>query len=289
MRRGARIVLLLLLGGLSIALVFAPKYNPAVSVTERFNRDVAVASAATYVSLRAINAALSAVQEVEVGASFGASGSIQPLKWLEPVDDTVERVSELIFAVALVNGVLSIAIGPVAAIGFFLLAVGLMGRCGCEAHRSGWSAAPPGLRRAFYGCGAFGFALAIGVPFAFALGSWAGDLLTVEQWNEANATLNGIAEEARTMIGDVDASGVERGWRESLSAYLSAGGLFWDEADALLAASIAMGGVLLLRLVVLPAVILVAILYLMRTMLAARQTIRVELPPTGQDSVPPPL
>ncbi len=269
--RASRAILALALGALCLWLAFAPRLNPAVTLTEGFNRDVALASAATYVSLRAINAALSAVQEVEVGGSLGVSGTIQPLKWLEPVDDTVERVSELIFAVALVNGVLSLAIGPVAAIGFFLLALALIGRCGCEAQGSGWSSAPGVLRRALSGCGTLGFALAIGIPAAFALGSWGGEVLTSAQWTEANDTLEAVAAQARTMIGEPDAAAPDRGWRETLSAYMNAGGLFWERADALLLASLTLGGIFILRMVVLPAVLFLALTYLMRSMLGAAQ------------------
>ena len=264
MARFARIILFLLAGVLCLGLATTPRVNPAVGVTERFNRDVALASSATYISLRAINAALSAVQEVEVGASFGASGSLQPLKWLEPVDDTVERVSDLIFVVALVNGVLSLAIGPLASIGFFLLAVGLIGRCGCETRRAGWAAVPGSMRRTLAGCGTLGFALAVALPVAVALGAWAGEVLTAADWTEASATIAAIADDARAMIGEPDAAGDDRGWRETLGAYMNAGATFWEEADSLLLASLTLGGIFLLRMVVLPAVIFVAFLYLLR-------------------------
>jgi hypothetical protein len=262
MRRAGRSGLALALAALCLWLALLPAQSPLVAASERFNRDVAVASAATYVSLRAINAALSAVQEVEVGGSFGVSGNFQPLKWLEPVDDTVEQVSRLIFLVALLNGVLSLSVGPVSAIGFALLAAALLARCGCEAS----GRAPPLLRRGMAGCGGLGLALAVGLPLAVALGSWAGDWLTAARWAEANAALEQIAAEARALIGE--AGSEERGWRETIGAYLGAGGLFWDRSDELLRASLTLSGVYFLRMVVLPAVIFLACLRLMRALLA---------------------
>ncbi len=265
MTRPGRILAALVLAAVSLWLAIAPATNPAVTISERFNRDVAQASAATYISLRAINAALSAAQEVEVGASLGVSGSVQPLKWLEPVDDTVERISEVIFVVAVVNGLLSLSVAPVAAIGFFLIALALLGRCGCEVSARGWPGAPPALRRAAEGCAVLGVGLAIVVPCSFALGSWAGEVLTAERWADANGTLDMVAAEARKLIGG--AEGVDFGWRETASAYLAAGGVFWEQSDDLLSASLTIGGIFLLRLVLLPLVIFVALAYLARSLL----------------------
>lgn len=264
MTRRLRLILALVCGMLAALLMVEPRLNPALGAAERVNAQVAVASAATYVSLRAINAALSTAQEVEVGATIVASGNLQPLKWLEPVDDTVERVANVIFAVAVVSGVLALSFAPVAAIGFALLAVALLGRCGCEARADGWSGAPMPLRLLLSGCGGFGLLLAVALPGGFALGAALGAWLTQDVWSEAEAVLTSVADQARTLIGEPGAGGDERSWREALAAYFGAAGLFWNEADALLSASLQMAGVFLLRMIVLPTVLLLVAVQLAR-------------------------
>lgn len=249
---------------LALALGFAllatvPRVNPLVGKAEAFQKDIAVAAGTTYISLRAINAALSFAQEVEVGGSMVVSGTVHPLKWLEPVDDTVERVSGLIFAVAVLTGVLSISMAPTVAAGCVLLAVALIGRCGCEVV-PGWHRTPQPLRRAFGGCGAIGFALAVALPLAFVLGLWGGELLTQGALDEANATLARIGGEAERLIG-VDQPGMEdRGAFDALKAYGAAASVFWDSADELLAASLNLTGIFLLRMIILPMLVLLVVL-----------------------------
>ena len=262
-RRGARPLvgaLALVAAMACLILAASPRANPLITRAEAFQRDVAVASAATYVTLRAINAALSFAQEVELGGSFGVSGSVRPLKWLEPVDDTVERVSGLVFAIAVLTGVLSMSMGPAAAAGFFLLALALVGRCTCEVAPGGWVATPPRLRHAFGGCGSIGFALAVAVPLSFVAGMWAGEWLTREGWAEAQATLSAIGGEAERLIGVDQVGGDDRGWLETVNAYRAAAGTFWNNSDALLDASLKLTGIFLLRMVVLPALMLLVVL-----------------------------
>lgn len=251
-------------------LLGRPSDNPVVGAAERFNAEVAVAAGATYVSLRAVNAALSVAQEVEVGGSLGVSASAQPLKWLEPVDDTVERVSSLVFAMALIAGVLSLALAPVAAIGLALLAGALLGVAVCACTGPGPRLLQGGLR----GAAGLGLVLALVLPAVFALGAWAGEALTRPAWAEAEATLSAIAGEARALL-EADASGPqERGWlgrqTDLAGRYFGAAGTFWNEADALLAASLTLVGVFLLRMVVLPLVLLLAALALLRSALMHR-------------------
>lgn len=262
-RRGGRP----LIGALALVLAVAfgllatvPRVNPLVGQAEAFQRDIAVAAGATYISLRAINAALSFAQEVEIGGSVVVSGSIQPLKWLEPIDDTVEQVSGLIFAVAVLTGVLSISMAPTVAAGCALLAVALLGRCTCEAAPGGWHATPGPLRRAFGGCGAIGFALAVALPLSFVLGLWGGELLTRDALAEANGTLARIGGQAEQLIGVDRAGGEDRNWLDIIEAYRAAAGVFWNNADELLAASLSLTGIFLLRMIVLPALALLVVL-----------------------------
>jgi hypothetical protein len=194
------------------------------------------------------------------------TGNLKPLKWLEPVDDTVERVAGVIFGVAVLTGVLSISMGPVSAVGFLLVAIGLLGRCGCDALFRRGSALPARLARGLKGCNALGLGIAVGLPVSFALGAWVGDALTHSTWVEADATLGRIAAEARTLIGEPGSGGGDPGWRETLTAYLGAAGTFWNEADELLQASLTLVGVFVLRTVILPVLVLLALWKILRSL-----------------------
>ncbi|WP_163847105.1 hypothetical protein [Pseudooceanicola aestuarii] len=260
MNRATRSALSLIAALFCLWLAVTPRVNPLVGTAERFQRDIAIATGTTYISLRAINAALSFAQEAEVGGSVVVTGTIQPLKWLEPVDDTVERVSALVFGIAVITAILSMSLAPVAATGFVLMAIALAGRCTCEMHRHGWPGAPPGLRRVVHGVGTLGLAFALGLPAASALGVWAGDLLTHAAAAEANATITAISEQALALVGQ----GEDRGWRETYEAYKGAAGAFWNSADDLLAASLSLTGIFVLRMIVLPTLILLVFVALLR-------------------------
>ena len=58
----------------------------------------------------------------------------------------------------------------------------------CEAT-GGWHRAPGPFRRACGGCGGLGFAMAIGVPLAFVLGIWGGEVLTADAVVRASTTV----------------------------------------------------------------------------------------------------
>jgi hypothetical protein len=95
--------------------------NPLTRSAENYSQNVLASAITIYASLRAINAFLSTAQEIEVGASFVASGSIQPLKALEPLDDTVESVAKVVLSVTIIASVLVIGISPVASLGYALV------------------------------------------------------------------------------------------------------------------------------------------------------------------------
>ncbi|HHS94791.1 MAG TPA: hypothetical protein ENK63_05590 [Rhodobacterales bacterium] len=267
MKRLAPTLLLLAAVLVSLAGAVWPERNPLLAPAERQARDIALASGASYVSLRAINAALSVAQDIEVGASVVASGNVQPLKWLEPVDDTVERISAMIFAVAVFAGLLSVALGPVSAVGAAVLAVGLIGVAASRLWPTRHGEIPLGLRRLFAASVQTGVILALGVPVLLALGTWAGAWLTRTPVAEANVTLNLIADQAQALIGQPGASGAAPGWRDTLSAYLQGVGVFWDEADALLGAAVTLVASFFLRMVVMPLLLLVVFRQLIRASL----------------------
>ncbi|NDR59338.1 hypothetical protein [Aliiruegeria sabulilitoris] len=285
-----RKLILPVLAVLCVVLALNPA-GPVNGPAERAARDAATASLGVYVALRSINAALSFAQEIEVGGSVGLSANAQPLKFLEPIDDTVERVAALVFGVTLFAGTLSIGIGPVASIGFLVLAVGLGVQWlrGPLERRAGSMAAP--VCRAGSACSFTGVMLALALPLSLALGNLLGEVVTDAKWQEANAELEQVASFAQSLLGahDVVAASEEAaggnaaggwiGWlQDSLGAagaglsgavaqtdgYLEAAGYFMSNADTLLESSLTLVAIFLLRTLILPLAFLAVAVALLR-------------------------
>ena len=97
--------------GLLFLITSFLQIDPLTKTASNYSEEIAKNSAVTYVALRGINAALSFVEEVEVGVStVVASTSVQPFKLLEPIDDAVERLSSTIFYVGVSAGIISVAL-----------------------------------------------------------------------------------------------------------------------------------------------------------------------------------
>lgn len=245
-----------------------PALPPAISAAE----DIALVTAGVYVSLRAINAALSAAQEVEIGASIGAQASLQPLKVLEPVDDTVERVADVVFSVAAGAALMVVGLQPVAAIGLVLLGVGLLGMGGGAMARNA-SVLAASLRAVRLGA-----ALGLVLPLVFAGGVWLGERATAPQWDAAMAQLEEVTGEARVLIGageqellEEAEGGLFSGFfaavtdaTASVQSYVAAASVFTQQADALFSATLTIIGIFVLRTLVLPALLLWSVMALLR-------------------------
>ena len=236
-----------------------------------------------YVSLRIINAALSAAQEVEVGASVGAQANMQPLKVLEPVDDTVERVADVVFAVAIGAAVATVGLMPVAALGAALLGVGALGLA-AGLLVPGLPARPRAVARQAVRTGA---AVALVLPLVVVLGLIIGDRVTAASAAEARAVLDGVAREAQMLIGqaepDPEALAAEAGGGsffarvfdsvsaagETVSAYREAAAVFRSEATALFEATLTLIGIFVLRSLLLPILLFWGVLALLRRSVGA--------------------
>ncbi|ABD53833.1 hypothetical protein Jann_0916 [Jannaschia sp. CCS1] len=276
-RRGLRAMAFAIVGVIALAVGLSdlsrgggvnPTLPPAVEAAE----EIAVVTAGVYVSLRAINAALSAAQEVEIGASIGAQASLQPLKVLEPVDDTVERVADVVFAVAAGAALVVVGLEPVAAIGLTVLGLGLLGMAGAAVM--GRASVEMASLRAVR----LGAALGLVLPLVFAGGVWLGDRATAPQWAAAMAQLETVTGEARVLIGAgeeellADAEGgLFSGFLGALSdatasvqSYVAAAQVFTQQADALFNATLTIIGIFVLRTLVLPALLMWSVMALLR-------------------------
>jgi hypothetical protein len=170
--------------------------NPVLAPASAAAEEIAATTAGVYVSLRIINAALSTAQEIEVGASIGAQASLQPLKVLEPVDDTVERVADVVFAVAVGAALVTVGLAPVAALGLCLFGLGCLLRVADDLVL-----AISGMRAAAAYAMRLGAVLAVILPLGFAGGVALGERITAPQWTAAMEGLDAVTREARILIG----------------------------------------------------------------------------------------
>lgn len=278
----------LLIAALSGLLLLAQllAVNPLSGTAKHYTSQVVAASVAVYATLRTINAILSTAQEVEVGGSLVVSGTIQPLKALEPLDDTVERMASVVFAVAIATGLLTLAFGPLAALGFGMMLIAALAQLG--AHKIGRpvDGASKALMR-------YGIVLGLVVPSAFFLSSVLADVMTKAVWDEHNEILADISDSfEQSAPGDTSTGEQASGSNEQggfLSAvldsvtegtaavaeatratftgvedYTQAARVLADRADELVRSFVNILAVFLFKVLVLPLVLLGGLLVMLR-------------------------
>jgi hypothetical protein len=251
--RRVRSLWLALLVVLALAAAVFPDRNPLAIAARAQAETIAQASAVTYVGLRSLNAILSTVQEVEVGASLGLSGTVQPAKMLEPVDDTIERIAAAVFALMLATGVVSVGLGPVGAMGAGLIVLA------CAVWALDRATGPPdrlaalAQRLAWYG----GF-LVVALPLAFVLAGMLGDGLTRATQDRHEALMAEIAPVLEGSELEPDDAGWLSGLRGQMSEvdeYRALAANIWARADDLIASYVTLLSVYIFRIFVLPALL----------------------------------
>lgn len=256
--RSTRPIVLLLLGVMALAAAVFPGANPVTQSAQRYAETIAEASAVTYVTLRSLNAVLSTAQEVEVGASLGFSGSFQPGKVLEPVDDTIERIAGLVFTIMVTTGVLAVAMGPVSAVGFAMVAGALtlwaadllIGRLDVVAV----------LARRLVWYGAF---LAIALPLTFLLSSTVADRLTQDVWSRNAAVIDEITAPV-SQENWVGQDGWIPDWMENTDRYRDLAQNVYERADDLISSYLAILAVFLFKVFILPALLMGGLFVIVR-------------------------
>lgn len=168
-----------LLAALLLAVFWA--WNPINVAAEKQAQRLALGAAGVYVSLRTLNAVLSTAQEVEVQAAFVVGGSAQPLKTLEPIDDTVERIADVVFWIMLAAAAMAVAAGPVAAIGAGLTAVAI------AVHM--WRPTSATYRLMIYGA-----ALGVALPLILVVAEPLGRVLTHGTYAENTARIEAVTD-----------------------------------------------------------------------------------------------
>lgn len=225
-------------------MALAHDRNPLTRAAQGHAETVATVSAATYVSLRALNAFLSTVQEIEVGGSLVVSGTAHPFKMLEPIDDTVERIAGAIFALMAVSGILAVAMGPVGGIGWALVALAALVWLVPRVHGAG-------LRGLARRVASYGLFLGLAVPLAFVLAAVFADAMTERTYSRHNAA---IAELTAEITPD-EVTAEDSVWRD-IDRYRRMAGTVYQNADTLIAGYLALMAVFVFRIFVFPLVLL---------------------------------
>lgn len=244
-----RVIMAALIVVAVIAMAF--RDNPLTTRAQNYAQGIATTSAATYVTLRTLNAFLSTAQELEVGLTFIASGTAQPLKVLEPIDDTVERIASLIFGVMVATGVLAVSLGPVSSIGWALFALAMA--LALIRERSGTSNF----------LAVYGLFFGLGMPLALVLSSFLATALTEMTYQENLATVQDITQ----AVGGTD---VLQEDSPGLTEYRALAASVWSRADELISALIAILSVYVFRIFVMPLLLVGGLFLLMRRMAAGR-------------------
>lgn len=237
----------ILVAGLALLAVLAAlayDRNPLTRAAQAHAETVATISAATYVSLRALNAFLSTAQEVELGGSLVVSGTVQPLKILEPIDDTIERIAGVIFALMLVSGVLAVAMGPVGGIGWTLVALAALVWLVPRAR-------VPGLRALARRMISYGLFLGLALPLAFVLAAVFADAMTERTYARHNATVTELTAE----VAPTDVTAETSTWQD-IDRYRRMARTLYSQADTLITSYLAILAVFVFRLFVFPLVLL---------------------------------
>lgn len=187
--------------GIIIGLLGFTNNGPFIKGAEDYTQEIAKSSAAAYLSLRLINAAISFAEEVEVGGSvIAVNGSAHPFKVLEPIDDAVERLSTAIFLVGAISGVLTVVLPILGGVALVLIGVSLTVLASLELSNLKFLGRSL-ILNFFYGIarlGGLGFVLVI----AFSVSSWFADRVSDRAWGKYQLTLTKVSEQMPDLTPD---------------------------------------------------------------------------------------
>jgi hypothetical protein len=250
----------LVLAVLALALLASAWANPLASTAVRYNQQAAAAALSIYATLRTVSAALSVLKDADVeGSVLFGSVAASPGQVLEPVTHTIERFSDIMFVVALVSGLLALLLGPAASAGGVVAAAGLAAVVLAASGRPG---VPPWLGALGRAAVALGVVLAVVLPTLYGLAFTIGDGLTRAATAEAVAVLERLSARTPELP---DAAG-EATLLDRFGDLLRGDGVarFMATADELLRATVDLTLAYVLKLVVLPVVLALALWWLAR-------------------------
>jgi hypothetical protein len=166
-------------------LAMAVWQPPLLGAAERQNSAVLASAVAAYAVLRTINATVSTAKETTFGVGVIGSVETKPAMVLDPIDDTVRRIADVMFAVAAVSGLLAVGMAPVCALGAGVGALGFGGLYLAQflpGPSGGW-------RRGCRALAMVGLVLGLLLPVGYGTGGWIGQALTETRLDAAMARL----------------------------------------------------------------------------------------------------
>ncbi|OQP88011.1 hypothetical protein BTR14_00545 [Rhizobium rhizosphaerae] len=175
----------LLTAALAVLLAFA---NPLADRAAGYNRDVTIGSTALYGTLRVMNSVMSVAKDADVTGGVGvASVTASPGQLLQPVTNTIDRMAELLFWLAILSGILSTIVLPVAKVA----AVGLAAASALLALIAGLGRSlPEAGQRLMRGLVVLGLVGALALPLSYTLAFHAGEAMTNTAWKQATAVFD---------------------------------------------------------------------------------------------------
>lgn len=98
-----------------------------VELAESEANSVAGSALITFGAVRLINAAISFAQEISFSVGVFGGANLSPFKVLEPIDDSIERFSQILFYMLIAFKMMAVFFTPLLVLGDFALLVGLPG------------------------------------------------------------------------------------------------------------------------------------------------------------------
>lgn len=180
-----------------LLLIIAVAGAPWVGAARDHNARVLESAVGAYAALRAINASLSVAKETTIGVELFGSVEGKPAMVLDPVDETVARISDALFALAAVSAVLAVGLAPAAQIGAGVAGAGFLvlaasRRAGLATGGAAWG----GLHRAVR----LGLFLGLLLPIGCAGGGWLGEVATEARLEAALDRLRGQEAEINASV-----------------------------------------------------------------------------------------
>ncbi|OLP60029.1 hypothetical protein BJF93_10670 [Xaviernesmea oryzae] len=159
--------------------------NPLADLAASYNKDVTIGSTALYGTLRVMNSVMSVAKDADVTGGVGvASVTASPGQLLQPVTNTIDRMADLLFWLAILSGILSTIVLPVAKVAACGLGLVAGVRALLSAARSPLPPIADRLMRGFLVLGLLG---ALALPLAYTVAFTAGQAMTDSAWQQATA------------------------------------------------------------------------------------------------------
>lgn len=191
----------LVLAGLAVLLVVV---NPLADRAAQYNRDVTIGATALYGTLRVMNSVMSVAKDADVTGGVGvASVTASPGQLLQPVTNTIDRMADLLFWLAIVSGVLSTLFLPVAKVAAIGLAGVALLRAGVSLTRRRLPRRAERLAHAVLTLCMLG---SVVLPLSYAVAFHAGARMTDDAWRGATVVFDRInADYDAEAGGQIDA------------------------------------------------------------------------------------